>query len=223
MITTKKTIGSRVKRLREAKEWSQRELGEQVGASRDAVAGWEGGKSSPDPDTLKLLANVLGTTMDYLAGRQNSPVCKEPAPTYDITPALPTGAIPLGPTVLLPIYTNLTDDPYTVPQTPGGYMVIDTDLIKGDISNYYWLRITDDSMTDEGFMQNGLALIHRQETVADGDLALIIIDDLPAIVRKLFHVGDSVLLIPANTSREQKYGADQIHILGKAVASFNIR
>lgn len=52
--------------LRSIKGWSQEEVAEQLGISRQAYAKWEKGESSPDVDKCAALARLYNTTMDAL-------------------------------------------------------------------------------------------------------------------------------------------------------------
>ena len=53
---------------------SQEELGERVGVSRQAVSKWETGESAPEISKLKGLAEVFGTTVDWLLSEESVPV-----------------------------------------------------------------------------------------------------------------------------------------------------
>ena len=52
--------------LRKKQGWSQEELAERLGVSRQAVSKWESGQTLPDMDKLLLLSEVFGVTTDYL-------------------------------------------------------------------------------------------------------------------------------------------------------------
>ena len=61
---------------------TQEELASRMGVSRQSVAKWETGLSSPDIDRLALLRDVLQTSLDELiapAGRELIPVPVPPA------------------------------------------------------------------------------------------------------------------------------------------------
>ena len=49
---------------------TQEDLAEKIGVSRQAVAKWEAGESLPDLEKGKLIADVLGVTLDDLANHQ---------------------------------------------------------------------------------------------------------------------------------------------------------
>lgn len=53
--------------LRKLKRLSQEQLAEQVGVSRQALAKWESGETTPDLEHCRRLAEVFGVTLDDLA------------------------------------------------------------------------------------------------------------------------------------------------------------
>jgi len=62
------TIGERIAILRGKKNWSQKELGEYIEASRDAVGKYERGEMLPPLDIASKIAVVFNVTLDYLVG-----------------------------------------------------------------------------------------------------------------------------------------------------------
>lgn len=58
----------KIKVFREAKGWSQAELGERVGVTGPAISQYETGARSPDIAMLRKLAFVLDTDLNTLAG-----------------------------------------------------------------------------------------------------------------------------------------------------------
>ena len=52
--------------LRKMLNMTQEELAEKVGVSRQAVAKWEAGETSPDLEKARLLAEALGVSLDDL-------------------------------------------------------------------------------------------------------------------------------------------------------------
>ncbi len=61
MILADKIIAERKKN-----GWSQEELAEKIGVTRQAVSKWEGAQTVPDLQKLLLLSNVFGVPTDYL-------------------------------------------------------------------------------------------------------------------------------------------------------------
>lgn len=57
-----------LRKLREQKEISQKELAEYLGVSQNAVSSYELGKREPSIDTLVKLADLYEVSVDYLLG-----------------------------------------------------------------------------------------------------------------------------------------------------------
>lgn len=70
-------LGQEILRRRKAMGMTQEELASRMGVSRQSVAKWETGQSSPDIDRLALLRDVLQTSLDELI----VPVGRDPIPT----------------------------------------------------------------------------------------------------------------------------------------------
>ena len=60
------TLGQRIKECRQKAGLSQEKVAELVGVSRQAVTKWESDQSAPNTDNLFKLAEILGTTVDFL-------------------------------------------------------------------------------------------------------------------------------------------------------------
>lgn len=63
----------RLKELREEKHISRDELAKAVKLSYWAIAKYETGERTPDPETLQRLADFFGCSVDYLLGRNENP------------------------------------------------------------------------------------------------------------------------------------------------------
>lgn len=63
-------FSERLKALRKECGISQRALAQRLGVSQQAVAKWEAASSTPGPNALATIADVLGVSSDYLLGRE---------------------------------------------------------------------------------------------------------------------------------------------------------
>lgn len=61
-----KETAARLLKYRKVNGYSQEELAEKIGVSRQAISKWERGESSPDTDNLIALARLYGITIDEL-------------------------------------------------------------------------------------------------------------------------------------------------------------
>ena len=62
------SISNNIQATRLAHGFTQEQLAEAVGVSRQTVAKWESGETSPDLDHAAALADAFGTTLDDLVG-----------------------------------------------------------------------------------------------------------------------------------------------------------
>lgn len=67
------TIGTRICELRKAKGFTQEYIAAQLGISRQAVSKWEQDLTSPDTKNLIILAELLGTSIEYIATGNTAP------------------------------------------------------------------------------------------------------------------------------------------------------
>lgn len=59
-------LGEKILEFRKKKGFSQEELGEMIGVTRQTISNWELGETSPNPDQLKLLSKYLNVSIDEL-------------------------------------------------------------------------------------------------------------------------------------------------------------
>mgnify|MGYP006066961001 CR=1 FL=1 len=64
------TIGETIQRLRKEKGWSQEDLAEQVGVSRQSISLWEKDQTTPSLENMKILCQLFQITMDELLGQR---------------------------------------------------------------------------------------------------------------------------------------------------------
>ena len=65
-------FSERLREARKAKHYSQAEVSRLLGVTQQAVGKWETGRSTPDPQTVARLAEILDTTADMLLGLQSN-------------------------------------------------------------------------------------------------------------------------------------------------------
>ena len=64
-------IANRLVKMRKAHGYSQEELAEKLGLSRQAVSKWERAESSPDTDNLIMLSRLYGVSLDELLSTED--------------------------------------------------------------------------------------------------------------------------------------------------------
>jgi len=71
-------LADKIISLRKKAGWSQEELAEQLGVTRQSVSKWEGAQSVPDMDKVVQMSHLFGVTTDFLLKDELSE--EEPAP-----------------------------------------------------------------------------------------------------------------------------------------------
>ncbi len=59
-------LADKIIALRKKAGWSQEELAEQLGVTRQSVSKWEGAQSVPDMDKVVQMSRLFGVTTDFL-------------------------------------------------------------------------------------------------------------------------------------------------------------
>lgn len=64
-------IGKRLREARERKDLKQTEVHKKTGINNKTLSGYENGVSEPDSETLKILSELYGVSIDWLIGKDN--------------------------------------------------------------------------------------------------------------------------------------------------------
>ena len=200
------TMGERIKQLRHARGFSQEELGARVGVQKAAIHKYENGLVvNLKQATIGKLAQALGTTPGYLLGLEE-PSLPHSAPPYHPTRSIPIlGRIAAG----LPIYAEQNIEGYTYTDLNGG-------------AEYFALRVSGDSMNAIGINDGYLIIVRRQDEVENGEVAVVMVGDEDATVKRFYATDSTVTLMPQSTNpvhQPQIYDPAKIpiQVLGKVV------
>lgn len=197
----------RLKELRKQSGFSQKSLSQQLGVSQQAVGKWETGRSSPDPATLARLAELLDTSTDDLLGLKALPAAQAAERFFGGYEESP---IPVVGTVRAGYGAFAFEEDYGVEYA----------RVK-DPASYFYLVVKGDSM--EPRIQDGdLALVHRQPTLENGDLGVMVFgDESEGTLKKYVQRGNVVILQPFNPAYEAKVlrgeELERLYIAGKVV------
>lgn len=201
--------GIQLKECRKAKGMSQATLSRLLGVTQQAVGKWETGRSNPDPEMLVRLAEVLGTTTDYLLGLHTGGAEAEQA-GHRFFGGYAECPIPVIGTVRAGYGALAFEEDYGTEYA----------RVK-DPQNYFYLVVKGDSM-EPRISDGDLALVHRQSTLDSGDLGVIVYgDEGEGTLKKYIQRGNAVVLHPFNTNYEDKIirgeELNQLYIAGKVV------
>ena len=79
LVGTARIIGANIRLLRERAGMTQGELAHRVYVSRQTINNWEGGRTLPDVESLKLLSETFGISVDALMGQGAATLADETA------------------------------------------------------------------------------------------------------------------------------------------------
>ena len=197
---------------------SQQDFASQIGVKKNAVSRWKTRELQSYTKYLPQIAEALGTTTEYLL-TGNGPKQKRAVSESDT--ALPKGAehIDLGTFHRIPILGRISAGlPLYAEQHIEGYTL--TDLNGG--AEYFALRVSGDSMNAARIQDGDILIVRRQEEVENGEVAVVMVGDEDATVKRFYATGDTVTLMPQSTNPEhhpQIYDATKtrIRVIGKVV------
>ena len=181
---------------------SQSRLAQELQVTQQAVGKWETGKSTPDSETLRKIAEFFKTSVDFLLGVDKLVENAVAAVGGDF-------AIPIIGTVKAGYNALAYNDDYGVEYA--------------NVRNpeeYFYLIVKGDSM-EPRIKDGDLALVHKQHTLNDGDLGVIIYGDNEGTLKRFVKKGSTIILQPFNPEYEAKVitGEDlnDVYIAGKVV------
>lgn len=187
-----------IKDLRLKKGITQSELAMLCGVHQTAVSQWEKGRTLPDKSTLIKLSDIFGVSIDILMN-------KSPVATSNSIPVL--GYVRAG----LPIEAieNVIE-----------YIDISSEMAaRGE---YFGLKVVGDSMSPR-ICQDDIVIVHKQNYIENGEIGVVLINNLDATVKKVIKNGTGLTLIPFNNEYEPLvFTAEEIvtlpvTIIGKVV------
>lgn len=169
-----------LKSLREQHGLSQQEVADKLGIDRTTYVKYESGSSKP-VRKLSELAALFGVTTDYLLGNDVDPnkLSNYLGPVVENKKIPIIGSVKCGPNGLAYEYLE-------------GYVFVD-DSLTGDVTAFV---CKGDSMKDIGISDGDIAIVRRQCTIENGELAVVIINGEEGTLKRVrYH--DSVMILEA--------------------------
>jgi len=203
------TFSERLKKLRKEKKLTQEELANMLNVGVSTISMYETGKSTPNDEIKKKLADIFDVSIDYLIGR--SDIRKPDA--YNVLDAIPVGKL-----LQIPVIgTVKAGEGGIAYEELLGYEYIDADMVK-DCENCFFLRVKGDSM-EPLIMEGDLALVRRQPDVPSNSLAVVIINGEEGMIKKLVKKEDTIVLQSLNPKYEPIIiKNDDFNIVGQVIS-----
>lgn len=200
---------NRIKELREAKGISMRQASVDLNMPYTTYVNYEKGAREPNSETLILLADYFGTSIDYMLGKS--------AISLDYVSDLPDNILPMPKTKAVPLLGTIAcGEPILAAENLDGEVAMPEHVVAD-----FALRCKGDSMIEARIFDGDIVYIRKQSTVNNGEIAAVLIGDEATLKRVYVHP-DKLVLSPANHNYEPFiYVGEEIssiRILGKAVA-----
>lgn len=199
------TTGERMRQRRKELGLSAEIVAERLGVSPATIYRYENGDIEKMPGhILEPISKILHTTPAYLMGWADSP-------------ALPTNIVPLPTMSRIPLIGTIAcGEPILAEENLDG----EVDL-PAHIHADFALRCQGDSMINARIFDGDIVYIRQQETVEDGQIAAVLIED-EATLKRVHFFEDHIVLAPENpTFRPLVYWGEEmnsVRIIGLAVA-----
>lgn len=177
------TTGQRIKEKRQRLRLSLQSVADKLDVNRSSVMRWENGETSHIKlPILERLAQILQTTPEYLMGYEED----------DLWDSSSRNPLPES-VCMIPVLDKIqvTDDTFEW-QNISGYQVANAEFRH----NSFFICITEDSMAPQ-LNIGDFVLIHRQNTLSNGDAGLFALDNGEAMIR-LFYCENGVELRSCN-------------------------
>ncbi len=206
-------LSERIKLLRKKKGLSLEQLADMIGTSRQTVHRYETGVIANIPhEKIEALANALDTTPSNLMGWEKD----NQIPTIN---NMTVSNISSASMKSLPVLGNVACGEPIFASEEQGYFV----KANYDMSADFCLTAKGDSMINARIFDGDILFVRKQESVDDGEIAVVLIDDEATVKRVYFNREDAILtLMPENpTYKPMRYMGrqlDRIRILGKVVS-----
>lgn len=236
--------------LVDSKYKEQRDFAAQLGITPSMVSEWRRRKSASFNRRLPQIAEALGTTTEYLLtgngpksrdqivtagnGHNNLHPADGCLPPIPGTGTVQSGAMGTGKSTLIadtfqrldmntfhriPILGRISAGlPLYAEQHIEGYTL--TDLNGG--AEYFALRVSGDSMNAARIQDGDILIVRRQDEVENGEVAVVMVGDDDATVKRFYATGSTVTLMPQSTNPDhqpQIYDTTKtsIRVIGKVV------
>lgn len=182
-------FGDKVKELRQLHGLSQAQVAYKIGIERSTVAHWESGKSAPNYETVRNLAEMFNVTVDYLIGKTTVPdgevvskftIMKNSVSVY--------GHIPAG-------------TPFEAIEDIIEEVSIPDWLAKK--KDLFGLKVVGDSM-NKVLPDGCIAVLQKVDSLENGDIGAIMVNGYDATIKKFFRLTDSIVLEPLSFNSDHK-------------------
>ena len=205
-IGNKNVFSKNLRELMERNGKDRKQVCADLGFKYTTFSDWYNGNKYPRIDKIEMLADYFGVLKsDLIEDKDGLPAGASPInlPSLHRIPIL--GRISAG----LPLYAEQNVEGYTMTGLNGG-------------AEYFALRVSGDSMNAVRIQDGDVLIVRRQDSVENGEIAIVMVGDEDATVKRFYSTDNTVTLMPQSTNPQhqpQIYDLQKtkIKVLGKVV------
>lgn len=207
---------NRLKEIRKANKLNQTEFAQKFNISQQTISNWENGVTDIDIESLTAISKTFNLSIDYILGETEEAI--------DISKIKNIMPIPQSLTKL-PIIGTITAgfDGIACEEDLGEIEVLDIALNGYATEECFVLKIKGNSMYPQ-FIDGDLVLVHKQNHVDSGTIAVVLYNGDEATVKKvIYKYGENWLdLVPTNpeymTKHIENEDLEQCRVIGKVIS-----
>ncbi len=187
-----------LKTLRLRAKMNQSDLAEILNVERSTISRWESGTSSPPMGMIERLSEIFDVSFDVLMGKETQEEYIRIPVLGEVQAGLPTQAV----------------------QDVLSYEYISSEMAKD--GEYFALRIRGDSMSPR-MTEGDIVIVKRQQDIKSGEIAVVMVGNDDATVKKIARHEDGITLIAFNPAYPPRFITNReiinlpVSILGKVV------
>lgn len=185
------TIARRLQMALDIRNMKQSDLVETTGIGKSSISTYLSGKYEPKQRNIYKMAKALNINEAWLVG--------EDVPMERDEKSKPSNVEDFNDHYVAPIVGTI----------PAGYPALAFEDIEGyasipykDAENYFFLRVSGESMINAGIQSGDLVLIRKQSSAEYGQIVAARVNGDEATLKKYKPQGDTVLLLPENPDFE---------------------
>ncbi len=202
MFSDRLKFAENLKRLRGKFGMTQKQLAKELNMSQQAIAKWETGKSEPSHEMTIRLSEFFGVTLDELLGNEKPPSLGRYTQNVEGQPLRERAIIaiekmgsfhgvelnPLPQSINVPEYKQIVGEKFYLDDGA------DDDWILTWMDCNFVMLCPDDSMIDVGISRGDVVYVRTQQSVHNGDVAVIIYKNR-LLIRRVNFINDDIVLI----------------------------
>lgn len=185
------TIARRLQMALDIRNMKQSDLVETTGIGKSSISTYLSGKYEPKQRNIYKMAKALNINEAWLTGKD--------VPMERDEKSKPSNVEDFNDHYVAPIVGTI----------PAGYPALAFEDIEGyasipykDAENYFFLRVSGESMINAGIQSGDLVLIRKQSSAEYGQIVAARVNGDEATLKKYKPQGDTVLLLPENPDFE---------------------